>query len=290
MLAMKFALLLTVLSFTSLHFPVLSFYFASLDACVVVVSGLDLLARMNAMLNDDSLELIDEIRSACKVAIEILNDLLTYEKLDSNILVLERSVYDLFDILRKVCDMFAIPARFSDINLSMSYDENLTCAMVDVDAAKISQVFRNLISNALKFTPFGGTVSVHVGLVGKVVRVQVRDSGVGMKLDEKQRLFGEIIQFNAKNLQGGGGSGMGLYLCGRIISIHEGAIGVDMEYDGPGTVFYCDLPLVSRDKPTSNLGMTRCIYFHPFTIALPSLMSLEFITIVRIYIVMFGVD
>lgn len=111
-----------------------------------------------------------------------------------------------------------------------------------IDKAKISQVLRNLISNALKFSPPKSTITVRASLINDAVdgpknsegdaadythfRIEVVDQGVGMRPEDAQRLFGEVVQFDASKLQGGGGSGVGLYLSKGIMDLHSGRIGV----------------------------------------------------------------
>lgn len=95
---------------------------------------------------------------------------------------------------------------------SDSIDDSI---IAEIDAGKITQVLRNFISNAIKFTPEGGTVQVRafqrtVECKREVV-IQVIDSGVGMTSDQLGRVFREIVQFNVNDLQQGGGSGIGLW-------------------------------------------------------------------------------
>lgn len=108
----------------------------------------------------------------------------------------------------------------------------------------MSQVFRNLLSNAMKFTPAGGFIEVRIQVRDEELRVEVQDSGPGISPANQRRLFGEIVQFNAKTLQGGGGSGLGLWISKRIIDLHGGSIGVFSEGEGKGSTFFFTLPLV----------------------------------------------
>jgi signal transduction histidine kinase len=212
----------------------------------VVSSGLELLTLQASSLDADLIETLQDTKSACKIAIDILNDLLTYEKLDSDILTLEKSPADVVELAQRVVSMFQIQARSSQIVMRLENKLPTEVAVSDVDSTKISQVIRNVISNALKFTPVGGRVAVTITVKdeGKRVRIDVQDSGVGMKKADRQRLFGEIVQFNPKELQNGQGSGMGLYLSRKIIDMHGGSIGVDLDWEGPGSVFYVELVLL----------------------------------------------
>ena len=213
----------------------------------IVLAGLNLLSMRAESLGAELAEIVDDSKNACAAAVDILNDLLTYEKLDGNLLVLDRGAYDALDIVRGVHKMFAIQARFANITTVLDNRLSAATAPVDADSAKISQVLRNLVSNALKFTPSGGSVTLVVSLAegagGPRVRVEVRDTGAGMAVEDRRRLFNEVVQFNAKELQGGQGSGLGLYLSRRIVDMHGGSIGVDLDWTGPGSIFFLELPL-----------------------------------------------
>jgi two-component system sensor histidine kinase EvgS len=113
--------------------------------------------------------------------------------------------------------LFSIQARGKNIELSVldNQDEVDNGLTMELDPGKVAQVLRNYISNAIKFTPEGGVVRViaferRVADVSSVV-VQVVDSGVGMTPVQLGKIFNEIVQFNANSLQGGGGSGLGLW-------------------------------------------------------------------------------
>ena len=84
---------------------------------------------------------------------------------------------------------------------------------------------------------------------GKFVRIDVKDSGYGISADNVKKLFTEVIQFEAKAQQGGGGSGLGLWISKRIVDLHEGFIGVSSEGVGQGCTFTIEIPLV--DAPPS---------------------------------------
>lgn len=222
----------------------------------VVLSGLEYMNKFKDSMNEEMKEVIRDIKSACSIAIEVLNDLLTYEKLDSNILTLDKSTCDVVELVSRVFGMFMIQAKNSGIQLVLDNKLPTDTCVIEADATKISQVFRNLFSNAIKFTPAGGTVTakLFVDDVTKLFRIEVQDTGAGMSKDNRKKLFNEVIQFNARELQNGQGSGLGLYLSRRIIDMHGGMIGVDCEWEGAGSIFYIELP-VSNKKEVNLKGM-----------------------------------
>lgn len=163
-----------------------------------------------------------------QVALETLNDLLTFDKLDENKLVIEVDEIEPYNFVLEAAKPFEINAKQGDITFSVSCkdaDEGWTrLAFIKADKFKLSQVLRNLCSNALKFTLPHGTVEVSIAMIaagqsqylgrdaGTALRVSVTDSGAGISIENQRKLFGQYVQFNAAALQQGKGSGLGLWI------------------------------------------------------------------------------
>lgn len=145
----------------------------------VVMSGIEVLRQELRLSNPRLLEVIDAVSFSCKVAIETLNDLLTYEKLEGSLLVLEKRKWNLIATVQAVVDQFQIQSTASNIELTFEDTIHLQ-VLVLMDVTKISQVLRNLISNALKFTPSGGSVTVIASLREDIIRIEVHDTGPGI--------------------------------------------------------------------------------------------------------------
>ena len=212
----------------------------------VVMAGLDFLSTSHGDQIPELREMVREIKSACAVAIEILNDLLAYERIDSDTLTLQKSSLDIAKIVRGVGAMFEIQAKYSDIQLKIEDTVNQDFIIVDADEVKLSQVLRNLVGNAFKFTPSGGKVELRMLLVEESnrVRIEVHDTGPGIDKVERGQLFAKAVVYDEKELQSEQGSGLGMRVSQKIIDLHGGIIGVDTTWDGPGSKFYIELPVV----------------------------------------------
>ena len=153
------------------------------------------------------------------MAVTILDDLLSYEKLSKGVMQIEAAPVQVMSFLHSAVSLFEIQARNKNIRLIVQ-DETGTDSddplHFCVDHGKMTQVLRNLISNAIKFTPENGQVLIVASerpnkTAGLSVVIRVVDNGAGMTKDQMNKLFKHVIQFNANKLQGGGGSGIGLW-------------------------------------------------------------------------------
>jgi signal transduction histidine kinase len=133
----------------------------------------------------------DDCKESCDVAVDILNELLLYEKLEGGILSLEKTIEPGRDVIHDAIQIFNIQARGCGIRMVITYDD-LDGIMLEVDKPKISQVLRNLVSNAIKFSPSGSDVTVHTSVTKDTsnsdqndgrsmfnLRISVEDSGAG---------------------------------------------------------------------------------------------------------------
>ena len=128
---------------------------------------------------------------------------------------------------------------------------------ISVDKSKLGQVLRNLMSNAIKFTPSDGTITLTIKYSSTdssdlgslkptsngMLVMEVKDSGAGISPENQKRLFKEIIQFNPEELQDGGGSGLGLWISKAIVDMHGGCISVHSEGEGKGSTFRLEIPM-----------------------------------------------
>ena len=118
-------------------------------------------------------------------------------------------------------------------------------APVSVDPDRVLQVVANLVSNAVKFSPEGGTVHVSVAPRGDVVRVSIRDEGPGIPEDYREQIFEKFSQAGKSQTGRQRGTGLGLSIARAIVEDHQGTIGFDTE-TGQGTTFWFELPKVGE--------------------------------------------
>jgi signal transduction histidine kinase len=160
---------------------------------------------------------------------------------------LERAQVDLNSLLELVIDKFTLQAKHARVSLLPKVNQ---LPLVIGDSDRLTQVFTNLMDNAIKFTPAGGQVILKADPIGDQVRIAVKDSGEGIPQAEMPRIFERFYQLD-KSRQGGQGRGVGLGLpiALEVIQAHSGKIYAHSK-DGEGSVFIVDLPVARPDDST----------------------------------------
>lgn len=211
----------------------------------VISTVLEMLGRkFLSVLSPEGAELVEEANTACSIVVDFLDDLLAYEHLEGGSLVLNKTFADLQQLLRRSLGFFLIEAKSSNIQIEVVNQLPAETVLVDADKGKLSQVFRNLLANAMKFTPMGGSITVILrALTPELVRVEVQDTGPALSVEARQKMFREPVQMQSEALQSEQGEGMGLSLCRRIVELHGGALGIDLDWSGVGSHYFVDLPI-----------------------------------------------
>ena len=277
-----------------------------------VCMGLDLLEseinprNKDATLSDDSSHRLEDddvqfwhnilvdVKENSNIAISILNDLLDYDKLETGLLKLEMGQVPIWDLVWRTAKQFNIQAANRRINLTVDTQKPTLQPTENVDPeaggkrllgvfgddVKLCQVIRNLLSNALKFTPEDGTIEVKTFFVkdglpnakmshrgdnpirhgfphqrAGSIKIAVVDSGVGLSHDQLGLLFSEGVQFDANKLQHGGGSGLGLNIAKGIVEQHAGTISAHSSGIGKGTTFTIELPIFEFNSEQTDEAM-----------------------------------
>jgi len=193
------------------------------------------------------------IRSSGEVLRRVLDDVLDFSKIDSGRLDLEEEAFDLRACLQWSFDLFRAAAEEKSIECSLHVDPRLP-ARVSGDATRLRQVAANLMSNAVKFT-HQGIIRMEAHLVerapddGKhLIRVLVRDTGIGIPEARLDRLFHSFSQVDASTNRCYGGTGLGLAISKRLAELMGGDIRVESR-EGEGTTFELILPIrIAADR------------------------------------------
>lgn len=185
-------------------------------------------------LNEKQLEYVDDIHSSGSHLLSLINDILDLSKVEAGRMELQISQFDLHDSILSAISLFKEKASKHGIKISTEIDENINS--VSADERKIKQIVLNLVSNAMKFTPEEGKVSVTASKEDGLIRVSVSDSGVGISVEDQSVIFEEFHQGSSEHAKKKEGTGLGLALSKKFVEMHGGKIWVQSEL-GKGTTF-----------------------------------------------------
>jgi signal transduction histidine kinase len=199
------------------------------------------------------LELTDEARSYATIIgrnsdrlVRLTNDLLFIAQIEDGQLTVERDRVDLGPIIAEALAAAAPRAKTGDVAIA-DYEE--ISLPLTGDGGRLAQLLDNLISNAVKFTPAGGSVEVTAGSSADAVWIEVRDTGIGINADDQERLFNKFFRTQAATRASIQGTGLGLAISKAIAQAHGGSIRVQ-SVEGEGTTFRVDLPVGLRAQQT----------------------------------------
>jgi PAS domain S-box-containing protein len=171
--------------------------------------------------------------------LDLINDILDIEKIESGKLTLVPEVIALDDLVR---ESMVLNKGFGE-RFKVRFDSHggTSESRVHADRKRLLQVMTNLLSNAAKFSPEDGVVEISTADAGSNVRVSVHDRGSGIPEGFRGRIFGRFAQADSTAARQKGGTGLGLAICKRLIELMHGRIGFD-DRPGGGTTFWFELP------------------------------------------------
>ncbi|MDH7569322.1 MAG: ATP-binding protein [Armatimonadota bacterium] len=176
--------------------------------------------------------------------LRLVNDILVLARLSKGMsLELTLRPYNLKESITMVVEsQRSFTPQFEFI---IDFDDSITEIVADQE--RIEQVVANLLSNATKYSPDGGAVTVRVTRQGEMVKVEVIDQGIGIPKEALDKMFGRLFRVESEKHKGIKGTGLGLYLCKELIRLHGGTIGVESEY-GHGSNFYFTIPIAGPQQ------------------------------------------
>eukprot|EP01038_Epipyxis_sp_PR26KG_P009382 gene9382-12641_t len=235
----------------------------------VLYGGLQLLAEDPLTKTNPALEeAVTDLFVSSTQAIEILNCVLQYDKIEAGKFDMDKKIVPLndWDIITK-CRPLVSLARSRKIEFNVVWppvysSENLSRLCMNIDSMRINQVIRNIVSNAIKFSSTGDEVKLsceikpYSGVESAVVaslQCLISDSGPGISLENREKLFSQYSQFDPSILQGGGGSGLGLWISKVIVDLHGGEISCHSDGEDKGSTFYFSIPLYELAAPKEDV-------------------------------------
>lgn len=203
-----------------------------------------LLSRLDGPLTDEQQKQVEFIRTSTRELTEMVNDLLDLAKVEAGRITISPEWFEMVDLFAALRGMFKPIVHSTTV--SLVFDEPEDEIKLYTDDKKLSQILRNFISNALKFTP-AGEVRVTARLVGDdQVEFAVTDTGIGIAAEHVPNLFADFVQINSRLQKRLRGSGLGLSLARKFAELLGGSVAVESEL-GKGSRFSVTLPMRIAD-------------------------------------------
>jgi signal transduction histidine kinase len=168
----------------------------------------------------------------------LVNDFLDLHRIEHGAFDLASEPVDVAELLREQVDLFSAQSTLHALSLDLP-EVPLT---VLGERDRLAQVCANLLSNAIKYSPGGGAIEIRGHQVGAFVEVSVRDHGLGIPQQQREKIFTKFFRVDSSDTRRIGGTGLGLALCRDIVEAHGGQIDFE-SVEGEGSTFSLRLPI-----------------------------------------------
>ena len=207
-----------------------------------------LLERMFGELNDRQADYVQDILDAGRHLLALLNDVLDLSKVEAGAMELEVTTFPAVDAIQSVLAL--VRERAGQHGVELRFEAADAPTHITADELRLKQVLLNVIGNAVKFTPEGGSVTLHAWSEGPEVLITVTDTGIGIADADRSRIF-DSFQQGTRSASSSEGTGLGLTLTRRIVELHGGRMWLDSEL-GVGSTFGLALPRQAQDLPVED--------------------------------------
>jgi len=199
---------------------------------------------------------LDKIENASQHLLGVINDILDMSKIEANMFELSYDEFNFEKTLQRVLNIVGFRAEEKKQKISVFIDKSIPRILIG-DDQRLAQVITNLLGNAVKFTPEGGAIKLDTQLIGEndgesVIRITVRDSGIGISSEEQKKLFHSFQQADSRTSRKFGGTGLGLAISKNIVELMGGNIELDSA-PGKGSSFSFTIK-AKRSSKSPNLS------------------------------------
>jgi two-component system CheB/CheR fusion protein len=196
-------------------------------------------------------EYLEIARRNVELEARLIDDLLDVTRIARGRIELDRKVVDLCTVLNRAAEVCRPDIDARQLHFGIRVDNGPH--VVQVDPARMQQVFWNLIKNSVKFTPHGGYVGVHCWRHHDRAFIEVQDSGEGIEPSALGRIFNAFEQEEMSSRRQFGGLGLGLAISKALVEMHGGSISARSDGKGKGATFTVDLPIYVPHPPAGRL-------------------------------------
>lgn len=213
-----------------------------------IIAFTEILLAEGQTLSDVQREYLEDIFESAHQLLGQINDILDMSKIEAGLIRLNRQPVDIRDIVANISRVTSSLIAKKDLDFTAKIAPDVPVIMADYE--KVSHILRNLVSNAIKFTPVGGKISVVVEVTANKsdnpeLKVLVKDTGIGINASDRELIFEKFRQVDGAAQREYAGSGLGLAIAKNLVELHGGKIWVEDNVGG-GTVFGFTLPLTAK--------------------------------------------
>ena len=210
-------------------------------------------------LNTRQLRYANNIQNSGRHLLALINDILDLSKVESGKMELVRSNFNPMIVIKEAVTTIRPLAEKKQLRIDLHYQERIPD--LSADTGKFKQVLYNLLSNAIKFTREGGRIGLtarlkdetFAGQEAQCLQVSVTDSGIGIKPEDHERIFKEFEQVDSSYARQQQGTGLGLALTRKLVTMHGGRLWVESEgVEGKGSTFHFVLPLKALEAAATS--------------------------------------
>ena len=207
---------------------------------------------------------IDSLKFSANYLLSLVNDVLQISKIENSKIRLENAAFNIFDEMNSILGTLNVLFKMNQNEIFFNIDKNIPSQIIG-DKDKLSQIIINLLGNSLKFTK-KGKITLTINLIKKEdnfshIEFEVKDTGIGIALENQTKIFDRFIQINANN-DNYQGSGLGLSIVKKLISLFESEIQLQSEL-GKGTTFNFTIKfknVSSESSENANVEIVNTIY------------------------------
>jgi len=203
-------------------------------------------------LNDAQKSYLQEIYDSNRRMTDLVSALLNVSRIDLGTFAIEPEMMDFKASAESVLKELYVKQREQQLTVTSDFQEGLP--MVNADSKLVRIVFQNLLSNSMKYTPKGGTVSLSVSYDDKNLLIRVSDSGVGIPFDVQSKIFTKLYRADNARIVEAEGTGLGLYIVKAIVEKGGGRIWFKSE-ENKGTTFFVEMPLSGMSPLQGSKGL-----------------------------------
>jgi len=204
-----------------------------------------LLEKVFGDLNGKQLKYVNNISVSGKHLLGLINDILDLSKVEAGKMELNYSEFSIGSVFDEAKSTISPLAQVK--SLEMDFNLDLDIGDIQADRSRLIQILYNLVSNAVKFTPEGGKVSVYCKKSGNRAIFSVTDTGIGISSEDQKYLFEPFKQIDSGMNRQYGGTGLGLALVKQFVDLHKGRVWFT-SVQGKGSSFIFELPVNGLDE------------------------------------------